>query len=351
MVFAGDKRIILAIACLTAFTTPFLSTSVNIALPTINADFAVPDQALLNWLVTSYLLVSAIFVVPFGRIADRYGLKRVFVAGLLVLVVSSALCALSSSIYMLIAFRAIEGIGAAMVFGTAVAILTSAYPLKERGKALGIYMAVTYGGLSLGPSLGGLIVHYGSWRFIYMGMAAYALAVALLAAWKVPYEKPAAEAGKLDLPGIALYGAVLVLLIAGLADLQETPGIALFGLSLLLLAGFFWWELRQANPVLKVAVFRENRVFMFSNLAALLNYCAIAAVTFMLSLYLQKVCGLDALAAGLVLVIQTMIMAVFSPVTGRLSDRIEPRIVASAGMATCAMGLVLFAMLTPDTPL
>jgi len=345
------KQIVLIIACLTAFTTPFLSTSVNIALPTINAEFAVPDQALLNWLVTSYLLVSAIFVVPFGRIAERYGLKKVFVTGLFILVVSSFLCALSNSIFMLIAFRAIEGIGAAMIFGTSMALLTSVYPQKERGKVLGIYMAVTYGGLSLGPSLGGFIIHFSSWRFIYAGIAVYALAVAILAALKIADENPVAEKGLFDLSGTILYGAVLVSLIFGLSNLQETFGIALFGLSLILLAVFFWWELRQTNPVLKISVFRKNPVFLFSNLAALINYCAIGALPFMLSLYLQKIYGLDALTTGLIMIVQTLLMVVFSPVAGKLSDRLEPRMVASAGMATCAIGLLLFATLSQGTPL
>jgi EmrB/QacA subfamily drug resistance transporter len=336
---------------LTAFTTPFLSTSVNIALPTINTDFAVPDQALLNWLVTSYLLVTAIFVVPFGYIADKYGLKKVFVTGLSIIVISSILCAMSSSILMLMASRAIEGIGSAMIAGTSMAILTSAYSKKERGKVLGIYMAVMYGGLSLGPSLGGFIIQFGSWRFIYAGIAVYALLVALLAAWKLADEGPAAVAGRFDLPGTILYGAVLVTLILGLTSLQETIGIAIFGLSLVLMAVFFWWELRQANPVLKISVFRKNTVFLFSNMTALINYCAIGAVPFMLSLYLQKIYGLDALTTGLIMIVQTLLMVVFSPMTGKLSDRIEPRIVASAGLAICAIGLVLFALISPGTPL
>ncbi len=336
---------------MTAFTTPFLGSSVNIALPTINADLAVPDQALLNWLVTGYLLTAAIFVVPFGRIADRYGLKKVFVSGLFIIVVSSLLCAMSSSIYMLIASRAFEGIGSAMIFGTSIALLTSAFPQKERGKVLGINMAFMYGGLSLGPSLGGFIVHFGSWRLIYAGIAVYALVVALLAARKIADEVPARETGGFDLSGTVLYGAVLVLLILGLTNLQETIGIALFGLSLVLMVVFFWWELRQTNPVLKVSIFKKNRVFMFSNLAALINYSANGAVPFMLTLYLQKIYGLDALTAGLILIVQTILMAAISPMTGKLSDRLEPRIVSSSGMAICTIGLVLFAMISPGTPL
>jgi MFS family permease len=197
-------------------------------------------------------------------------------------------------------------------------------------------MAVMYGGLSLGPSLGGFITHFGSWRLIYAGIAAYALVLALFAAWKIADERPVAETGRFDLSGTVLYGVVLVSLILGLTNLQETIGVALLGLSLVLMAVFFRWELRHANPVLKISVFRKNRVFMFSNLAALLNYSANGAVAFMLSLYLQKIYGLDALTAGIIMISQPLIMAVFSPMTGRLSDRVERRIVASAGFRATA---------------
>lgn len=351
MASLNDKRMVLLITCMTAFTTPFLATSLNIALPTINSEFAVPDQALLNWVVTGFMLAAAIFVVPFGRLADQFGRKRIFVIGLLVVVVSSLLCSVSNSVYMLIASRAIEGIGSAMIFGTSVAILTSVYPLKERGKVLGINVAITYAGLSLGPSLGGFITHFGSWRLIYAGIALYALIVAVLAVYKIKEEWRTDASAPFDVPGIALYGAMLVAVMLGLSNIQALWGAALFALSLLLMGAFFWWELRNRNPVLKISVFRNNTVFLFSNLAALINYSATSAVAFMLSLYLQKIAGFDALTAGLIMIAQPVMMAVFSPLTGRLSDRVEPRIVASAGMGLCAVGLVLFALIGPGTPL
>ena len=336
---------------MTAFTTPFLSSSVNIALPTINADFSVTDQALLNWVVTGFMLSAAIFVVPFGRIADEFGRKKVFAAGLLIVVVSSLLCSLSNSVYMLIASRAVEGGGSAMIFGTSMAILTSAYPLKERGKVLGINVAVTYAGLSLGPVLGGVITEYLGWRYIYAGIAVYALLVAALAHWKIPEEERCAEKAPFDLPGTALYAAMLISLMYGLSEVQTVMGAGLAVMSLLLMAAFFWWELRSRNPVLKVSIFRKNTVFMFSNLAALINYSATAAVAFMLSLYLHYMKGFPADQAGLILIAQPIMQAVFSPLTGKLSDRMEPRIVASAGMALCAVGLVLFTLISPETSL
>ncbi|HUL61637.1 MAG TPA: MFS transporter, partial [Methanocella sp.] len=245
MASINDRRIVLLVTCMAAFVTPFLGSSVNLALPTINAEFAVPDQALLQWVVVGFMLSAAIFVVPFGRIADEYGRKKVFVAGLLVVVVSSLFCSVSNSIYMLIASRAIEGFGSAMIFGTAVAILTSAYPPKERGRVLGINVAITYTALSLGPIIGGFITTHLTWRYIYSGMMAYALLVALLAVWKIKDEYRCAESAPFDMPGMALYAALLISLMYGLSNITEQLGAGLVVLSLPLMAAFFWWELRR----------------------------------------------------------------------------------------------------------
>lgn len=346
-----DKNIVLLITCMTAFITPFLGSSVNIALPAINADFSITDQALLGWVVTAFMLAAAIFVVPFGRIADIFGRRIVFLSGLSIVVISSVLCSVSTSVMMLIVARAIEGFGSAMIFGTSVAILTAAFPVKERGKALGINVAVTYAGLSLGPVLGGYITQNAGWRFIYAGIAVYALIVVLLAAWKITDEARSPETGTFDFAGTILYAAMLFMLIYGLSQVPDLTGIILIGLSLVTLLLFFWWELRNKNPILKISVFRRNPVFLFSNIAALINYSATMAVAFLLSLYLQYTQGFDPQTAGMILIAQPVIMAVFSPLTGRLSDRIEPRIVASVGMGLCVIGLTLFVFLTPQTSL
>lgn len=351
MAQATDKRLILLITCMAVFITPFLGSSVNIALVSVGKEFIGTDEILLSWVVLGYLLSAAIFIVPFGRIADVFGRRMIFIAGLSIIVVSSFLCSISNSVLMLIASRAIEGLGSAMIFGTAIAILTSAYPAKERGKVLGINVAITYIGLSLGPFLGGLITQYAGWRSIYAGIMVYSLLVALLTLWKVKDEWRCAETEKFDMAGIALYASALFLLAYGLSLIPDLTGASLVILSLLVLVVFLWWELRNRNPILKVSVFRNNTVFMFSNMAALINYSATFAVGFLLSFYLQYIKGFDYQTAGLILIAQPIMQAVFSPLTGRLSDRIEPRIVASAGMSLCVVGLALFALMTPDTPL
>ncbi len=347
----SDNRIVLIISCMASFITPFLASSVTVALPTINSDFAVADQALLGWVVTGFLLSAAVFVVPFGRIADVFGRKKIFIIGMLVLIVSSLLCSISSSIYMLIASRAVEGLGSAMIFGTSVAMLTSVYPARERGKVLGINVAVVYLGLSIGPFLGGLITQYVGWRFIYAGTMIYALLIALLTLGKIKDEWRCAETEKFDIIGSLLYAAMLFSLMYGLSLIPILTGVYLLVMAATLMVIFFRWELRSKNPVLKIGVFRNNTVFAFSNLAALINYSATFGIAFLLSFYLQYIKGYGPQTAGLILVSQPVVQAVFSPFAGRLSDRVEPRIVASAGMGLCAIGLVLFTFLVPTTPL
>ena len=347
----NDKRIVLVIACMASFITPFLASSVNVALPTINADFAVPDQALLGWIVTGFLLSAAVFVVPFGRIADIFGRKKIFVLGLSIIVVSSLLCSISSSVQMLIVSRVVEGLGSAMIFGTSIAILTSVFPAQERGKVLGINVAIVYLGASTGPLLGGIITAYAGWRFIYAGIMIYALLAALLAQGKIKGEWRCAQEGGFDILGTILYAAMLFALMYGLTLIPDIAGAYLLAFAAVIMAVFFRWELANKNPVLKVSVFRNNTVFLFSNLAALINYSATAAVAFLLSLYLQYMKGYGPETAGLILIAQPVVQAALSPLAGRLSDRVEPRIVASLGMGLCVVGLSLFALLTPETSL
>lgn len=346
-----SNRIVLMVSCMASFITPFLASSVTVALPTINSDFAVTDQSLLGWVVTGFLLSAAIFVVPFGRVADVSGRKKIFVIGMLVLIVSSFLCSISSSIQMLIISRAVEGFGSAMIFGTSIAMLTSVFPVSVRGRVLGINVAVVYLGASTGPFLGGLITQYAGWRFIYAGTMVYALLIAMITLRKIKNEWRCAETEKFDITGSGLYAVMLFALMYGLSLIPNPTGLYLLVVAAIVMAVFLRWELNNKNPVLKISVFRHNTVFAFSNLAALINYSATFGVAFLLSLYLQFIKGYGPQAAGLILISQPVVQAVFSPFAGRLSDRIEPRIVASTGMGLCVVGLALFSFLVPSTPM
>ncbi len=345
-----NKKVALIVATLSAFLTPYMASSVNIALPSIGEEFSV-DALLLGWVATSYLLSSVMFLVPLGKIADIYGRKKIFTYGILIYTISSLLCTFSASIAYLLCFRVLQGIGSAMIFGTCIAILTSVFPLKERGKVLGINVAATYLGLSLGPIVGGVLTQYFGWRSIFLVNIPFCLLIIILVFWKLEGEWAEAIGEKFDLTGSLIFSAAIVSTMYGLSLIPSMQGVWLLiaGISGILL--FIWWEKRMENPVLNINLFTKNRVFAFSNLAALINYSATHAVGFLLSLYLQYIKGLEPKSAGLILVAQPIVMAFFSPLAGRLSDKIDPKILASSGMGIICVGLIPLIFLNTSTSL
>ncbi|MCK4388102.1 MAG: MFS transporter [Dehalococcoidia bacterium] len=333
-----------------SFLFPFMGSAVNIALPSIGRELSL-DAVTLGWVSTVYLLASATFLVPFGRIADLHGRKRIFTYGIVIYTISSFLSGIAGSAAMLISFRVLQGIGAAMLAGTGVAIITSVFSADERGKALGINVAATYAGLSLGPVLGGVLTQHFGWRSVFFINVPAGLAVIAITLWKLKGEWAGAKGEKFDLVGSAIYSLTLVTLVYGFILLPAMSGVWLIVAGVVGLSAFTRWEMKARSPVLDINLFRNNRAFTFSNLAALINYSATFAVAFLISLYLQYVKGFEPQSAGFVLVAMPAMQAIFSPLAGRLSDRIEPRVIASAGMALTTVGLVLFTLLNGKTPL
>ncbi len=344
----NNKNAVLLIATLSSFLAPFIASSINIALPSIGREFAM-DAILLSWVPTAYLLAIAVFLVPFGRIADIYGRKKIFTYGILIYTIATILSAISTSATMLIAFRILHGIGGAVIFGTGVAILTSVFPVGERGKALGITVAAVYIGLSLGPVLGGLLTQHFGWRSIFWASVPLSLIIIAAIFWKLKGEWAEAKGEKFDLIGSIIYSLALIALIYGLSLLPKISGIWTILIGILGILAFIWWEKKVKSPILNIKLFKDNTVFIFSNLAALISYSATFAVAFLLSLYLQYTKGLSPQNAGLILVSMPVVQAIFSPLAGRLSDRIEPRILASVGMGLTTIGLVLFTFLDQNT--
>ncbi len=345
-----NKTIALLVINISTFSSAFMTSAIHIALPTIGAEF-LADTVLLGWLVTAYLLTTAILLVPLGKASDIYGRKKYFLYGISLFTLSSFLSAISPSLALLFAFRIIQGVGTALLLGTGVAMLSSIFPPGERGRALGINVAVTYIGLSMAPALGGILTQYFGWRSIFLFNVPLGLLMILLVLWKVKGEWAEAAGEKLDYAGSFIYSFTVIFIIYGLTLIPEIRGLWFIipGLAGLLL--FIHWELKIKNPILNIHLFTQNRVFALSNLSALINYSSTYALGFMLSLYLQYIKGLDPQYAGFVLVSQPMMMALFSPFTGRLSERIEPRILASSGMAIVVAGLIPLAFISGQTSL
>lgn len=318
------------------------------------------DAVGLGWVATASLLGAGMFLVPMGRLADIRGRRRVFAWGLGVYAVASFLAMIAgvrafvrlSPFFggnLLLCARLVQGIGGAMVFGTGVAILTSVYPAEKKGFALGVNTAMVYLGLSLGPFIGGVLTQRFGWRAVFAVNLPLSLGALGLVVWGLKGEWAEARGEGFDLTGALIYAAGILLLLLGFSRLPGFSGFLMVICGIGALVAFGFLELRRENPVFPLRIFLGNPVFTFSNLAALLNYSATAAVGLLLSLYLQFVRGLSAQAAGLILVSQPVVMALFSPVAGRVSDRLEPRVLASLGMGISALGLFLFALLTERT--
>jgi EmrB/QacA subfamily drug resistance transporter len=346
----SQKGAILLVATVASFLTPFMGSSITVALPPIGREFAANAIAM-SWVPSAYLLAAAVFLVPFGRLADIRGRKKVFTIGIALYMIASLLSVIAPSIYWLIGFRILQGIGGAMIFSTGVAIVTSVYPPGERGKVFGLVVAAVYSGLSLGPFAGGILTQHLGWRSVfYLNLVLGAIPFVLML-WKVKGEWAEAEGEKFDLIGSVIYGVALVTLMIGLSELPDLIGAGLIVAGVAGLVGFTWWELRCDKPVLNIDLFRKSRVFAFSNLAAFINYSATFGVTFLMSLYLQYVKGLNPQGAGSVLVSMPIMMALLSPYAGKLSDRLESRVVASIGMGITVVALGILAFLTLDTPI
>lgn len=345
MASSVQEKTALIVVATTSFVTPFMGSSINLAIPSISQEF--PSSALyLGWIVTSYLLASAAFLLPLGRLADISGRKKIYVSGIFLFAGFTLLCGFAHSINQLIAFRVLQGLASAMIFATGMAILTSVYAPERRGKAMGLSIAGTYLGLSLGPVLGGFLNHQLGWRSIFYFTFAITIYAALLAAFRLKENHTRVEGETFDVPGSILYTTGLVAFLYGLSSASTSnmaKYIGLLGLALVVL--FVWYEAKSRSPLIKINLFAHNTVFAFSNLAAMINYSATFAVGYLISLYLQVALGYSSQIAGIIMLSQPVLMTLLSPLAGALSDRVEPRVVASWGMAVTTVGLFLFIFL------
>ena len=344
----GQRRRALAICMAASFVTPFSSSALNLAIPALGRDLGA-GAVTLSWVVNAFLLAAASLLLPLGRLADILGRKRVFLAGVALFSTASLVCALAPSAAALIALRVVQGAAASMIFATSLAILSSVYPAGQRGRVLGIAVTAVYVGLVAGPVAGGLLTAALGWRSIFVVTAALGLLGALLPAIRLRGEWRGAAGEPFDGPGAALVACGIAAGLYGVSSLTTSPRALLpLVAGALLLAAFVHRQTSAVHPLLDLRGLVGNLTFAFSNLAALIHYCATFAVSFLLSLHLQVVQGRSAREAGLILLAQPALMALLSPWAGHLSDRHEPRTLASLGMAVTATGLLALGALQAD---
>ena len=312
---SSKKRIFYSI-CLISFTGSFLSTALNIAIPSMAADFDVmPDK--LTWVVTVFLIASVAFLLPFGKVSDIYGRRRTYMTALAGFGISTLLTALAPTLPMLLILRIIQGMFLAAIYVSYMPLLLTTTDETCQGRILGVTVSLTYLGLSLGPVLGGILSQFAGWRCIFVIPAMLTFAAYYLM-HPVQEEWYAKGAPFVNMVSSALSVSGIIFFLWGLSSYETNRFFLWLGLILLIL--FVFHESRSYHPLLPLFIFR-NITFSMSNLAALIQYSATYAISFLLSLYLQVILGVSPAVSGCILLAQPIMMALFFPRDGTLSDR------------------------------
>lgn len=344
------ERTTLIVACLTSFLGPFSISSVNVALPALERTFSL-DVVQLSWIATAYLIGMAVAIVPGGKLADIYGRRKFLLFGIVLYTLGCCIGCSAPSYFLLLLARIMQGIGSALTNVTGVSILTSVFPPAERGKVLGIYVSAVYVGLATGPLIGGLFTEYLGWRYLFVLMACSGFFSFILTLFWLRAEWFGKKGVRFSLSGALLYSVAIFAVVYGASTVASPAGLGMLLFGIVVSAFFVYHQLRSEFPVFDVRFFIGNRIFFFSSLAAFLHYSATFAVTIMLSLYLQYIHGKSAESAGMILMIQPVIMAVASPLSGLLSDRIGSQLPATLGMAITFAGALLLIFVSDVTSL
>jgi EmrB/QacA subfamily drug resistance transporter len=325
---------------------------VNTILPVLEQTF-LSSIAGIEWVVTIYLLVLSGLLLSFGRLGDLQGHKKVYVAGFTIFIIGSALCGLANSVVVLVMFRGLQAFGAAMLQANSPAILTSSFPGRQRGQALGLQATMTYLGLTIGPSLGGWLADRFSWRAVFYINVPIGILALLLSLRFITADKPARATERFDFAGALVFLVGLIALLLGLNQghslgWTSAPIILLLIAAFASLSIFIVLEMRTKNPMLDFHLFK-NRVFTTSAVGAVLNYIGVYSIIFLLPFYLIQGLGMNTARAGLILTAMPVIMAITAPLSGSISDRIGTRLPATLGMVMLTAGLLLLSSLRADT--
>jgi EmrB/QacA subfamily drug resistance transporter len=344
-----NKWAVFAVVAIGVFMSTLDSSIVNISLPAIANAFHYSITGLVEWVIIAYLIVIAAVLISIGRLADMIGHKPIWIAGLIVFTAGSAISGASPSLEFLVAARALQGLGGALLMAISPAMLTGAFPPSERGRALGLNAVTVALGVSAGPTLGGIITEHFSWRWIFYVNVPIG-AIGLLAAIKILTWQRGARGGRFDPLGAAMLALGLLALTLALSFGQEwgwlSPGVvALLVGALVFLIAFYFVERRVSDPVVDLTLLRD-RVFLSAGLSSLLSFLALFAVSFLLPFYLEELRGFTTEQAGLLLTPLPVVIAIVAPISGSLADRFGTRWLAASGLAVACFGLLLVAGLT-----
>ena len=344
-----SKNLLLLICTVLSFFTVFAVNAVTIVIPSIATEYGM-SNIIQNWVTIIFLLVVAVLSVPAGQISAKFGLKKVTNISIVLFIIISVVNVLVTTQEQFLACRFILGISLAFINVTSMAMIVSAFPPEERGKALGINITGVYVGLSLSPVLGGILNYNLGWRSVVLFGVPFLFVILALLLTKIDEEWISFKGIPLDIKGSLTYGIGMVLFMYGFTILNTQLGIVLTILGILILIIFGLIELRREYPVFNINFFKNHK-FLSANFASLCAYLATYAVTTILNYHLQYIKGFDSQTAGLILLVAPLCQVVLAPIAGRLSDKYVPQILAAIGMALGTISLFLFSSLNGQTPL
>lgn len=342
-----------------SFVSVLDQTSVNLALPRIADDFDATIPAV-QWVTLAYSLTTSSLLLPMGRLSDIVGRKRIYILGFFIFTLGAILAGSSPALIAIILFKVLQGVGASMIQGNAMAITMSAFPNSERGKVIGLFMTTVGLGAIVGPVVGGAVVGFLGWRYVFFMAVPFGLA-SIAASSLILQGRAASEAQRADgRPGFDWAGAILstaalaIFLVVMTVSYRIGWGsplvvFAFAGVATLFVA-FVWWELRTPQPMLALELFRR-RLFSMGVSASFLNFLAGSSVFFLMPFYLQDVLGYAPGQAGLLMMPTALCFAVVGPIAGRLSDRFGWRWFTVGGVMLSATSLLLLSQLDERSPI
>ncbi|HKP18995.1 MAG TPA: MFS transporter [Gaiellaceae bacterium] len=324
------------------------NTVVNVALKSIQDDLHVSVSSL-EWVVNGYFLTFAVLMLTGGKLGDRFGRRRMFIVGLAIFTASSLACGLASSGDMLIAWRAVQGVGAALMNPATLSIITATFPPRQRGMAMGIWVGVSAVALALGPITGGLLAEHAHWSWIFFINVPIGVVAIVAARVVIKESRDTSREQRLDLPGllasgIGLFALTYALIEANNKGWTSVEILVLFAVAALGLAAFIALEHFQRLPMLDLSLFR-NRTFAGANATMMLVALSMFGVFFFVSLFVQGILRYSPVQAGASFLPMTLCIIFFAPVAGKLSDRVGARWLMGGGMALVSVSLVLFSLL------
>lgn len=333
-------RVTLLMVVLNSVGTAMMLTGVNVALPSIARDLKI-DAVVLTWIPMSYLMAVTACVLSFGRLADMYGRKKIYLAGTVGVILTSIATALSDTATTMIIGRLAQGVCAAMLYATNVAVISSAVAPEKRGAAIGYTVSAIYLGLALGPFLSGWLVEYFSWRWTFLLHVPLALVVLYIGIYRIDRDWTAEDLGDFDKVGALVYGIAIILLMLGLSRFENVIDVTLICVGLVGLVFFFKYEQRHPHPVFDVSLFYTNTLFTLACVASLVMYTTTFGNVVLVSLYLQYIKDISPSTVGALLVCQPVVMTAVAPIAGRLSDKFGSRLLALVGMGITGISHVV----------